>query len=62
MCVDCVLALPRIAQVDPSNGALPDVVLSHSASADSKFMGTLLIVNQANNEWSCLDDGMSLYC
>jgi hypothetical protein len=29
MCVDCVLASPRIAQVDPSDEALPEVVLSH---------------------------------
>jgi hypothetical protein len=28
MCVDCVLALQRIAQVDPSDGPLPEVVLS----------------------------------
>jgi hypothetical protein len=28
MCVDCVLASPRIAQVDPSDGPLPEVVLS----------------------------------
>jgi hypothetical protein len=29
MCVDCVLASPRIAQVDPSDEPLPEVVLSH---------------------------------
>jgi hypothetical protein len=29
MCVDCVLASPRIAQADPGNGPLPEVVLSH---------------------------------
>jgi hypothetical protein len=29
MCVDCVLASPRIAQVDPGNEPLPKVVLSH---------------------------------
>jgi hypothetical protein len=28
MCVDCALASPRIAQVDPGNESLPDVVLS----------------------------------
>jgi hypothetical protein len=28
MCVDCVLASPRIAQVDPSDEPLPEVVLS----------------------------------
>jgi hypothetical protein len=26
MCVDCVLASPRIAQVDPSDEPLPEVV------------------------------------
>jgi hypothetical protein len=29
MCVDCVLASPRIAQVDPSDEPLHEVVLSH---------------------------------
>jgi hypothetical protein len=28
MCVDCVLALPRIAQVDPGDGPPLEVVLS----------------------------------
>jgi hypothetical protein len=28
MCVDCVLASLRIAQVDPGDGPLPEVVLS----------------------------------
>jgi hypothetical protein len=28
MCVDCVLASPRITQVDPGNEPLPEVVLS----------------------------------
>jgi hypothetical protein len=28
MCVDCVLASPRIAHVDPSDEPLPEVVLS----------------------------------
>jgi hypothetical protein len=28
MCVDCVLASPRIAQVDPVDGPLLEVVLS----------------------------------
>jgi hypothetical protein len=28
MCVDCVLALLRIAQIDPGNEPLPEVVLS----------------------------------
>jgi hypothetical protein len=29
MCVDCVLASPRIAHVDPGDEPLPEVVLSH---------------------------------
>jgi hypothetical protein len=33
MCVDCVLASPRIAQVDPGDEPLPEVVLSHSSTA-----------------------------
>jgi hypothetical protein len=32
MCVDCVLALPRIAQVDPGNGPPSEVVLSHRST------------------------------
>jgi hypothetical protein len=28
MCVDCVLTSPRIAQVDPGDKPLPEVVLS----------------------------------
>jgi hypothetical protein len=28
MCVDCVLASPRITQVDPGDKPLPEVVLS----------------------------------
>jgi hypothetical protein len=34
----------------------------HSAFTDSKFSGTLLVINQANKESSCLDDKMLLYC
>jgi hypothetical protein len=30
MCVDCVLASPRIAQVDPGDEPLPEVVLSQA--------------------------------
>jgi hypothetical protein len=33
MCVDCVLASPRITQVDPSDRALPEAVLSQEQSA-----------------------------
>jgi hypothetical protein len=35
MCVGCVLASPRIAQVDPSDEPLPVVVLSHSTTAST---------------------------
>jgi hypothetical protein len=34
MCVDCVLASPRIAQVDPGDEPLPEVVLSQPPSQD----------------------------
>jgi hypothetical protein len=29
MCVDCILASPRIAQVDPADEPLSEVILSH---------------------------------
>jgi hypothetical protein len=32
MCVDCVLTLSRITQVDPGDGSLPEVVLSQLIS------------------------------
>jgi hypothetical protein len=32
MCIDCVLASPRIAQVDPGDEPLPEVVLSQWAT------------------------------
>jgi hypothetical protein len=34
MCVDCVLASPRIAQVDPGDGPPSEVVLSHLHKRD----------------------------
>jgi hypothetical protein len=36
MCVDCVLASLRIAQVNPGDKPLSEVVLSHSASVGIK--------------------------
>jgi hypothetical protein len=36
MCVDSVLALPRIAQVDRGNEPLPEVVLSHTPTSPSR--------------------------
>jgi hypothetical protein len=38
MCVDCVLASPRIAQVDSSDEPLPEVVLSQG------LIGTSLVL------------------
>jgi hypothetical protein len=35
MYVDCVLVLPRIAQFDPGDEPLPEVVLSHRPSTAS---------------------------
>jgi hypothetical protein len=32
MCVDCVLTSPRIAQVDPGDRPLPEVVLSRKGA------------------------------
>jgi hypothetical protein len=37
MCVDCVLASPRIAQVDLGDEPLSEVVLSHSMELDMKL-------------------------
>jgi hypothetical protein len=37
MCVDCVLASPRIAQVDPGDEPLPEVVLSQCCRMKSAF-------------------------
>jgi hypothetical protein len=36
MCVDCVLASPIIAQVDPDDGPLSEVVLSQTMCTKSK--------------------------
>jgi hypothetical protein len=38
MCVDCVLASPRIAQVDPGDEPLPEVVLSYGGST-GQYLG-----------------------
>jgi hypothetical protein len=38
MCVDCVLASPRIAQVDPGDEPLPEVILSHSFVAQLVYL------------------------
>jgi hypothetical protein len=37
MCVDCVLVSLRIAQVDPGDEPLPEVVLSHSCSGSAPW-------------------------
>jgi hypothetical protein len=36
MCVDCILASPRIAQVDPGDGPPSEVVLSQESQMASK--------------------------
>jgi hypothetical protein len=38
MCVDCVLASPRIAQIDPGDEPLPEVVLSQASDEQYKGM------------------------
>jgi hypothetical protein len=45
MCIDCVLALPRIAQVDPSDESLPKVVLPQLVS-EQTWGNTLVPKNQ----------------
>jgi hypothetical protein len=39
MCVDCLLASPRIAQVDPSDEPLSEVVLSHVGAEGTTEIG-----------------------
>jgi hypothetical protein len=52
MCVDCVLASPRIAQVDLGNKPLPEVVVSHSSYV---LKYSLLIgVNEGNGDYKSL--------
>jgi hypothetical protein len=41
MCVDCVLTSPRIAQVDPGDEPLPEVVLSHNGHHSQAIQNTL---------------------
>jgi hypothetical protein len=49
MCVDCVHASPRIAQVDPGNRPLPVVVLSHLQEVvDGKDSNNFLGNNELN--------------
>jgi hypothetical protein len=41
LCVDCVLASPRIAQVDPGDEPLPEMVLSHRGFTPQKHRNAL---------------------
>jgi hypothetical protein len=45
MCVDCVLASPRITQVDPDDEPLPEVILSQTAWMSS---ATGIVVDEYN--------------
>jgi hypothetical protein len=45
MCIDCVLALPRIAQVDPGDGPLSEVVLSQTLIPEFKHKRSNKIYN-----------------
>jgi hypothetical protein len=54
MCVDCVLASLRIAQVDPSDEPLPEVVLSHRASRRD----ALLVGEEQHVDEGKLEDGV----
>jgi hypothetical protein len=44
MCVDCVLASPRIAEVDPGDEPLPELVLSQLVS-EQTWGNTLVFKN-----------------
>jgi hypothetical protein len=47
MCVDCVLTSPRIAQVDPDDGPLPEVVLSQLRSARLIYHDQMIMTRHA---------------
>jgi ribonuclease HI len=38
------------------------IAMTHSICRLNALEDSLLIINQASNEWSCLDDKMLLYC
>jgi hypothetical protein len=50
MCVDCVLASPRIAQVDPGDEPLPEVVLSHRRSPKLLNCGVRSVLAECGEE------------
>jgi hypothetical protein len=45
MCVDCVLTSPRIAQVDPGDEPLPEVVLSQFPPINELILGWVFRMN-----------------
>jgi hypothetical protein len=56
MCVDCVLASPRIAQVDPDDEPLPEVALSHYVTLLVWLLFTVSVENRNLGwwEWKCI--------
>jgi hypothetical protein len=64
MCVDCILASPRIVQVDPDDEPLPEVVLSQTlAQAGRHRQGVSggwwrMAVRVGGNGSSCVSGGI----
>jgi hypothetical protein len=57
MCVDCVLASPRIAQVDPGDGPLPEVVLSQVTLGEAMVTKAWNSCVQSSVRWWSLRSG-----
>jgi hypothetical protein len=56
MCVDCVLASPRIAQVDPDDEPLPEVILSQLATDNLSLLlehSTRHLSKRESNSYYC---------
>jgi hypothetical protein len=62
MCVDCVLALPKIAQVDPGVRPLPEVVLSRPSRIFASKVGSTSIVTLDSFTMLRLRYSISLHC
>jgi hypothetical protein len=62
MCVDCVLASPRITQVDPGDEPLPEVVLSQGSSQNGGGTNSMLVVLKPNRIIrKCMDANCSSF-
>jgi hypothetical protein len=51
MCVDCVLASLRIAQVDPGDESLPEVVLSQLVSMTASSSSCSILIMNISSIW-----------